>query len=475
MLLILYTISFFSPFEWTEYKDYRYIQSIDIDTRWVWVASTNGLIVYDKLRQNWEIPPSRAPFPDGIKIIGVDPFSNYIWFATRSILAKYNTIAADFTKYSLPIQGIPSHIAFTKEEVFLKIGKYYRFDRYTEVFEKVEGLDLDWKPRNRPQDFTLLSPYFVQDRHLTIFPMTCVVLDQRFLWVGTAGMGLYKYDIYTHMSENIHLGIPGGRVQAVYVSCDTIWIGGDNDVLTLWDRGNQKWRYFEMRDYGLYSIRVSEIVSCSLSVWVATSEGLVSSRNGWFKTFTMFDGLPSNNITAIEIHNNELWVGTDRGLARLVRDMVINERTLKNRRINDLEVAGDTLFIATPYGVVIRERDEFSVLPDTAGILATGVSVMSEGRFFATRLGIEVIGMRSLTYPVDLPSRDVYAITLIEDEVWIGTGRGVVKFDKTLSLREIFDEGNSPIRGAVYAISVYENSILFGTDAGLIEYKGDLR
>lgn len=473
MLLLFGIISLFDPLEWIEYRDYRYIQSIDVDTRWVWVASTDGIIRYDKLREIWEIPRSRITFPDNIRIIGIDDFSHYIWFATTSVLARYNATLKDIDQYSLPIQGIPSQIAFTKDAVLINIqDRYYKFDRGTRKFKKIDmENNVDWKPTNQPQDFILLSPYFVQDKHLCVYHMTCVASDGRSLWVGTRGAGLYRYDIYSYESENLCFGVPRGRIRAIHPDDGKIWIGGDNDAITAWEKERNRWSYFDLSEYGLSSTKVRAITTDDSSVWFATPEGLVKLHNNEFKTFTVFDGLPSNNVTDIEADSNEVWVGTDWGLARVIHDVVVRENKTKGVRINDIELVGDSLFVATPYGVWIRYDGEFTSLPDSTGILSTGVSVICGNEFFVTKIGILTNNGKRLTYPVDLPSPNVYTVEVSKNEVWIGTDKGVARFDRTLSARELFNEKNSPIKGTVYEIFICGNSVLFGTDNGLIEYE----
>jgi ligand-binding sensor domain-containing protein len=472
MLIFFCIISLFDPFEWIEYRDYRYVQSIDVDTRWIWVASTDGIIRYDKLRENWEIPRTRTTFPDNIRVIGVDEFSNYIWFVTTSILARYNNTFKDIDEYPLPIQGKPAHIAFTKDAVLIDIGnRYCRFDRETQEFKLTDSENVEWKPKNQPQDFELLSPYFVQDRHLRIYYMTCVVSDGRSLWVGTGGKGLYRYDIYTCNSENLCFGVPGGKIRAIHPDGAKIWIGGDNDAITLWEREKNRWNYFDLSEYGLSSTRVRAIATDCSSVWFATPEGLVRLHDDEFKTFTVFDGLPSNNVTDVETDSNAVWVATDWGLARVIQDVIVKEDKTEGVRINDIALVGDSLFIATPYGVWIKYGKELYALPDSTGIFSTGVSVVCGNKFFATKMGIVTNDGKRLTYPVDLPDLNIYTIEVSQDEVWIGTARGAVRFDKTLSAREIFNGENSPIKGTVYAISICGSSVLFGTDNGLIEYK----
>lgn len=474
MLLLFCAISLFDPLEWIDYRDYRYIQSIDADTRWIWVASTDGIIRYDKLRENWEIPRSRTTFPDDIRVIGVDGFSDYIWFVTTSRLARYNAIIRDIDEYTLPIQGIPSHIAFTKDAVLIDMkNRYFKFDRETQEFREIPSdIDVDWKPKNQPQDFIQLSPYFVQDKHLRVYYMTCVVPDERFLWVGTGGMGLYRFDIYTYNGENLCFGVPDGRIRAIRRDGGKIWIGGDNDAITLWERKKNRWSYFDASEHGLYSTRVRAIATDSSSVWFATPEGLVGLHHGEFRTLTVSDGLPSDNVTDVEANNNEVWVGTDWGLARVINGVVIDEKEISEVKINDIEIVGDSVLIATPYGVYVRYKGKYTPFSDSSGILASGVSVLCGDEFFATKMGVVVSDGNRLTYPIDLPDPNVYAIEVSRDEVWFGTARGAVRFDRTFSMRDVFDGENSPIKGTVYTISICGDSVLFGTDSGLIEYVG---
>ena len=54
------------------------------------------------------------------------------------------------------------------------------------------------------------------------------------------------------------------------------------------------------------------------SLWIATDSGLVHEKNDVWTTYTVHDGLSSNDIHALfEGSDGSLWVGTARGLDRL--------------------------------------------------------------------------------------------------------------------------------------------------------------
>jgi len=54
------------------------------------------------------------------------------------------------------------------------------------------------------------------------------------------------------------------------------------------------------------------------SLWIGTDSGLVHQKNGVWTTYTVHDGLSSNDIRALfEGSDGSIWVGTARGLDRL--------------------------------------------------------------------------------------------------------------------------------------------------------------
>jgi signal transduction histidine kinase/ligand-binding sensor domain-containing protein/CheY-like chemotaxis protein/AraC-like DNA-binding protein len=106
------------------------------------------------------------------------------------------------------------------------------------------------------------------------------------LWLGTRGAGIYRLNTLTGQMENFLSAAPGKPGLS------------DNDVLSLYmDSGN--------------------------FLWVGSSRGLTRVNINYtpfaFKSYTIFNGLPSNTIHAIlEDGDGDIWVSTNKGLSKLI-------------------------------------------------------------------------------------------------------------------------------------------------------------
>jgi diguanylate cyclase (GGDEF)-like protein len=92
------------------------------------------------------------------------------------------------------------------------------------------------------------------------------------------------------------------------------------------------------------------------SLWIATDSGLVHQKNGVWATYTVRDGLSSNDIHALfEGSDGSLWVGTAKGLNRLQNGkiQVYGSRDgLPGTTVTDLKAdSAGILWIATDAGL----------------------------------------------------------------------------------------------------------------------------
>lgn len=96
------------------------------------------------------------------------------------------------------------------------------------------------------------------------------------------------------------------------------------------------------------------------NIWVATyGHGLfaIDKNNKVITSITEKDGLTSNMCRCIQISNNFLWVGTDKGICSIDLSKPGNIKTYSSKDgldcdiINCLFVDADTVYAGTPYGV----------------------------------------------------------------------------------------------------------------------------
>jgi ligand-binding sensor domain-containing protein len=191
--------------------------------------------------------------------------------------------------------------------------------------------------------------------------------------------------------------------------------------------------------------------------WAATSGGLFSVRlnDERIQAFTTADGLRTNDLTAVTVDaSGNVWLGAANGLVitynpsssqwKYIGDILRDEAPQK--RINQLAVRGDTVYIASDIGIsqYIAGRDEFRFTARMFGAnlaisgFATCVMVRGDSIWAGTQTGIVVA---SLSHPnLSTPSawdvrlqvsslNSVLALATFRDTVYAGTTlQGMLRF-----------------------------------------------
>ncbi len=209
------------------------------------------------------------------------------------------------------------------------------------------------------------------------------------------------------------------------------------------------------------SLRETIAVDASATeVWVGTTGGLYARdrSTGEVRRFTIIDGLHGLNIGAVAYDDDCLeagcvWVGYDDGVLDRVaigsgaidhyRDI---ERTTRfaSRAINRLAPHGDSLLVATAFGVVVfdKTRGEVRDSYDQIGGLVSGTAILdviitpdeSGGRvWLATPSGVAWASLNegNLKDPrvwtvesAGLPSADVRSLASFQGRLYVGTAAG---------------------------------------------------
>ncbi|GJQ64684.1 MAG: hypothetical protein SCALA702_37370 [Melioribacteraceae bacterium] len=116
---------------------------------------------------------------------------------------------------------------------------------------------------------------------------------------------------------------------------------------------------------------MNDIIQIDVSddvLWAATSGGVFSYdyTTSEYTTYTKSEGLSSQNVTAIRIHpDGDVWVGTLEGYIDVINP---NENSISyitdiakadqsSKRINDFLVKGDSIYIATDFGISLMNAN----------------------------------------------------------------------------------------------------------------------
>jgi TolA-binding protein len=279
--------------------------------------------------------------------------------------------------------------------------------------------------------------------------VTAVLRDGQFLWAGTTE-GLRKLDMAAGAPAQGVPDIPAGTIiRALAADRRNVWIGTGNRGLIRYAKDTAKTTFF-----------------------------------------TRLDGLPGNNILAVDLDENEVWVGGLGGVSRF--NIMTNEWTpfrpneeFTARDVTSLILTPDHVWVGTENGGIARHNrsdgswETFTTLEGVGsnsirGIARTrnGVVVAwstdkengytewdaTTGRWQTTPIGPDEIAPRDIRveyengtlwvatgeallfrdatgrwgtvdYPPTLKSARIYALYARADIVWVGTSEGLGRLD----------------------------------------------
>lgn len=198
------------------------------------------------------------------------------------------------------------------------------------------------------------------------------IYKNKTILAGAANSNIKSIDVFsdsilTATNKNIFLfsGIPVKKIDTIRFDRTTcakklnnlIYAGTPQGLYTI----NGKTISYLGDSNLLYKSRISGLEQAhDGNIWVATyGHGLfaIDKNNKVITSITEKDGLTSNMCRCIQISNNFLWVGTDKGICSIDLSRPGNIKTYSSKDgldcdiINCLFVDADTVYAGTPYGV----------------------------------------------------------------------------------------------------------------------------
>jgi diguanylate cyclase (GGDEF)-like protein len=177
-------------------------------------------------------------------------------------------------------------------------------------------------------------------------------------------------------------GLPQTSIYAVAQTSDGyLWVGTESGLarfdgvrFTVYSRRNTK---------ALPTDYIARLLGArDGSLWIATDSGLVHQKNGVWTTYTVHDGLSSNDIHALfEGRDGSLWVGTANGLNRLQNGkiQVYGSRDgLPGTTVTDLKAdSAGILWIATDAGLGRFDGKRFTAYTALDGLTNNVLSALA--------------------------------------------------------------------------------------------------
>lgn len=243
---------------------------------------------------------------------------------------------------------------------------------------------------------------------------------------------------------------------------------------------------------------IKSVFTSGTQLWAASSGGVfnynVSSEE--YKIFSKAEGLFGTNINDITIDaDGKIWFGSSSGLIDVynpsnnsfntIRDIFNSDKT--NKGINSFAVKGDTVFVATDFGISLINSKSFFFY-DTYfkfGFLPSNIKVnrvfLDNLVYAATEFGVAIQkpGTTNLSAPESwdvyntsngLLSNRISDILFYEGNLLASTEKGIFRFDQINSTWSSFIPQFDGT--AILKMIVSENKLYFITSNRLYEYDG---
>jgi hypothetical protein len=162
--------------------------------------------------------------------------------------------------------------------------------------------------------------------------------------------GIWKYsnDTYQYLGEDNALLAQNSSCIIINPLDSCLWIGTNGFGIVVHGKDRT---YQISQDQGLASNSVRKLYYFSNEVWAATRQGLsrLVFNNGKYKikNYTVYDGLPSNEITSVAIRNDIVYVGTSKGLCLFNLKINENNDFQPNILITKFKVNNQPFIIST--------------------------------------------------------------------------------------------------------------------------------
>jgi ligand-binding sensor domain-containing protein len=328
-----------NPDERVLITSFNEIQAIAYDGRRVYAATRNGLQIYDELGRRWLLSSTVEdgyPFMEQAIALSFDRSQGGLWLIAAS-------------------------------------GNSYLWSELSGRWDLRPNFDAPRDVRSRYPDtdpaFDILSRTLSLDPAGRRFRISAVVAADRpgRYWVGTDGNNIALADSRNLSAEWLSFGTISRGVSAIGRSTSgEVWFGSDgNDRrngITRTDAGLQRWTSYEYLTSRAPRMVVTRILAGD-TTWTASREGvhvLTPNARSW-QNIGEQEGLPSDNVRAMERSGRGVWAGTNMGLALIdPASLSISWRSRETFRVNALAVRNDTVWVASDRGLLLASADSAS-------------------------------------------------------------------------------------------------------------------
>ena len=289
--------------------------------------------------------------------------------------------------------------------------------------------------------------------------------DEKYVWVGTP-MGISRYDKATESWTNFtnRETLTGKSIRAVAADSRYVWCGA-SEGLSQYDKMYGRWRQLH-RPWGKLE-NVSALAVDDRYLWIGTRKGAYrydKITDRW-DGFSRWQGLPGEDISAVVVDGYDVWMGTNGGIGKFPR-MSDNLNAWVSYTAG-LELTSEAM--EKEYAATLVSNEVWCLDADKDDIWVgtmRGVSRYNKKKDIWITYASKQTDNQKL-----LPNDEISCLCLDGDMVWFGNDRGVTAYDKTDNRWNTYTIDDGLASNRITCIAKTDDAAWFGTfDAGIMKF-----
>ena len=509
--------------DWISYSNLKYVHHVAVGMHYIYTATTGGIGRFDRYKEQWTWPwtVSNGLADNYVTAVGYDADTSFLWAATSTAVSYLHPASQVWTNIFIDEMGFRdtdrvTSIGFDNSYVWLEINEKWLM-RGNKTFGNflpataTEATNVKWNgARIENIDeigyYLVEGPYFfdesgfLQDYNLRQFEITSYITDQwQNGWIGTWGLGVARADLQLYKMSVIQNGLLQQDASIIAKNGRELWIGGFGETgevkgVTEWD-SETKWNYYEAQfEMSFQSDNINAIEVDEENVWLGTDQGLVwydRTKNSW-NTFSRTDLLPDIWVNDVVTDDENVWVATAKGVTHFNKQSMSTDSmqvnlvqwpALANIEVYDLDLMHNLVWMGTEYGIYV-----YDAAGDSGGFYSgpdgpfdraiTAVSRNGDEVWFGTHNGVEAFDVGKKEW-LSSPARQygtgisINRILADEEAVWAVSDSGVLKFDRSRHYWRRFTKHDGLVDNRVKSVVLDGEYIWFGTPSGITRFYWD--
>ena len=289
----------------------------------------------------------------------------------------------------------------------------------------------------------------------------------------------------------------GNNFRDVQETAEFVWFGSQEHGISRYDKAASSWTVFTEED-GLLNNRINypTLKADGNFLWLGGSDGIsrYDMRKDSWTVYTGMRSVPADVVHAVAVDSRYVYCGTDRGARRYDKqnDLWLEERIVEEP-VNDLATDDKYLWIATAKGVTRFDKsahwaDQHEAENGLADTFVKVADVSGRTLWVGTEKGVSKYNtlsddpnawetftraddvdtmLLSQEYANSLIDNRVTSIAVGDRYVWVGTERGISRYDMKKEVWVTYAKQEGLHHDKVSSICIDGDWVWFGTEGGV--------